>query len=198
MKKENTHLIIISAPSGAGKTTLCRKLLRDFDPLFLSISSTTRPPRGAEQNGVDYFFLTKKDFENQIRQNRFAEWALVHGNYYGTSKKVISEATHDKKAVLLDIDVQGAEKLRLTYPHQCYRIFIAPPHLEVLEERLRARGTDTDEMIQKRLDHAKVEMAAGKSFDAHIVNDSLDRAYSELQALVETQLALYFKKNNNG
>ncbi len=185
-----TILFVLAAPSGAGKTTLCKKLLTDFSQIRLSISSTTRKPRGAEQDGVDYFFISTEDFQRRIQEEQFAEWAKVHDNYYGTSKEVIQGAFAKGFSVLLDIDVQGAEQLRKNFPNECFRIFISPPSLEELESRLRKRGTDSEEVIQKRLKNAAAEMITGRSFDAVIVNDSLERAYSELKSLVETRISL--------
>jgi guanylate kinase len=193
-KSIQPYLVVISAPSGAGKTTLCQRLLSDFPDLVLSISCTTRQPRGQEQNGKEYFFLTREEFEKKIQDGRFAEWAQVHGNYYGTSKDVIESSFQQNKSVLLDIDVQGAEQLQKVYPNQCFRIFISPPSLQELEFRLRARGTDSEETIQKRLINAKKEIDAGQTFDVIVVNDSLERAYSELKTFVESKLHLQSKK----
>jgi guanylate kinase len=188
VKKEKNLLVVISAPSGAGKTTLCRKLLADFPELTLSISSTTRAPRGAERESVEYYFLTRQNFERQIQENCFLEWALVHGNYYGTSKAAVEKAFQADKSVLLDIDVQGAEQLRKALPEQCLSIFIAPPSFEELEARLTARGTDQPEVIQKRMIRAKVEMEERSKFNHVIVNKELDQAYSELKNIVELKL----------
>lgn len=188
--KKPPYLIVLSAPSGAGKTTLCRKLLENFPSLILSISSTTRAPRGTEKNGIEYFFLTREKFEKEIQRNRFAEWAQVHGNFYGTSKDVIEKAFQTGNSVLLDIDVQGAEQLKKNYPDSCFQVFIAPPSLQELEFRLRARNTDSEETIQKRLQNAKAEMEQSHKFDVVIINDSFDRAYEELQTLFETELHL--------
>lgn len=182
------RLIVISAPSGAGKTTLCRYLLRDFSELQLSISSTTRAPRGQEQHGREYFFLTQEEFKRQIEDGAFAEWALVHGNYYGTSKAAITDAFKQGKSVLLDIDVQGAESLKKSFPREAVLVFISPPSLEVLEQRLRARGTDQEEVIQRRMKNARDEMARIPAFEHVIVNDELDRAYSELKEIVKEAL----------
>lgn len=181
-------LVVISAPSGAGKTTLCKKLLEDYPKLTLSISSTTRAPRGSEKNGVEYFFLSRDQFEAQIKANRFAEWAQVHGNYYGTSKDVIEKAFSQGNSVLLDIDVQGAALLAKAYPEETYRIFISPPDMPSLEKRLRARGTDSEETIQKRLRNAETEMKRSSEFDHVIINDQLERAYLELSALIRKRL----------
>lgn len=181
-------LIVISAPSGAGKTTLCHRLLKDFSELTLSISSTTRAPRGSEKHGQEYFFVSKPEFESQIEDGRFAEWALVHGNYYGTSKDVIEKAFAAGKSVLLDIDVQGAESLRKSYPKECYTVFIAPPSLQTLEQRLRARQTDSDETIRKRVRNASEEMKRMGEFHQVVINDQFEPAYAELHAIVEVQL----------
>ncbi len=173
-------------------------LLNEFPTVSLSISSTSRKPRGTEVHGTEYFFLTPEEFKKQIDANRFAEWAQVHGNYYGTSKEVIEKAFQSHQSVLLDIDVQGAAQLKAAFPKECFRIFISPPSLEILEKRLRSRGTDNEETIQKRLKNAQSEMAAGKSFDALIINDHLDRAYSELRSLLITKLKLPTHKEQNG
>lgn len=183
------RLIVISAPSGAGKTTLCHRLLADFaNELTLSISTTTRAPRGSEQHGREYFFADKAEFERQIAAGRFAEWAQVHGNYYGTSKDVIDQAFARGRSVLLDIDVQGAASLRKAYPRDCYTVFISPPSLAVLEQRLRARNTDSEETIQKRVKNADAEMKRSGEFDCIVVNDDLARAYSELESIIRAQL----------
>jgi guanylate kinase len=178
-------LVVISAPSGAGKTTLCQKLLGELEKdLALSISSTTRAPRGQERDGAEYFFLTVDQFKHGINQNAFAEWALVHGNYYGTAKKTIEEAFSRGKSVLLDIDVQGADLLKKAFPDRTVRIFIAPPNMQELEKRLRSRGTDPEETIQKRMKNAREEMLKSSEFDHVVVNDDFERAYSELKAKV--------------
>ena len=186
----NPKLVVISAPSGAGKTTLCQRLLKDFpDQLTLSISSTTRAPRGQEQDGREYHFLTREEFEKQMSQNLFAEWAKVHGNYYGTSRAVVEAAFKRGLSVLLDIDVQGASSLHKSFPGRCLRIFISPPDLKTLEARLRARGTESEESLAKRMRNAEAEMARAVEFDAVILNDELDRAYGELKQRVAEALA---------
>ncbi|MEK6578446.1 MAG: guanylate kinase [Bdellovibrionota bacterium] len=181
-------LIVISAPSGAGKTTLCNKLLEDFDELVLSISSTTRPPRSNEKHGQHYFFVPKADFEKLISSNGFAEWAQVHDNYYGTSKQTIDQAFAKGKSVLLDIDVQGAASLRKSYPRECVSIFISPPSAAELEKRLRARGTDDEKTIQKRLVNAKKEMDQAHLFNYVLINDALERSYQELATFIHATL----------
>jgi guanylate kinase len=181
-------LIVVSAPSGAGKTTLCQHLLSEVPGLILSISSTTRPPRRGEQNGKDYFFISKEEFKKQIEQGKFIEWAEVHGNYYGTSTEVIDEALRSKKSVLLDIDVQGAKTIKKKYGSKALLIFLAPPSLEILEKRLRDRATETEASIVKRMQSATWEMSQQYVFDHVIVNDDLNRAKTELSGIVKTFL----------
>lgn len=179
------RLIVLSAPSGAGKTTLCQRLLAQHpDQLILSVSTTTRLPRGTEREGVEYFFVTPGEFQARIKKGEFAEWAEVHGNRYGTSKSFLQSAFDQGKSVLLDIDVQGAESLRKAYPDQSILFFISPPSLQELEFRLRARGTDTEESIQMRMANARAEMERLSLFDHVITNDDLERAYEELTRLL--------------
>ncbi len=178
-------LIVISAPSGAGKSTLCGKLLEDFpERLALSISTTSRAPRGQEQNGKEYFFTDSQDFQNRIAADEFAEWALVHGNYYGTQKATLERFWSSERHVLLDIDVQGAASLKKLYGDRCFTVFIAPPGMEELERRLRGRGTDSEETIQKRMKNAAGEMARQSEFDRIVVNDDFARARAELDKAV--------------
>jgi len=184
-----TKLIIIAAPSGAGKTTLCEHLLGDYsDRVLPSISCTTRSPRPGETNGVEYIFLSKTEFENRIKEGDFIEWAEVHGNYYGTSRSVIENAISEGKSVLLDIDVQGAKSLTQAFPDRCVTIFVSPPNMTILEKRLRTRGTDSEEQIQKRITNAKAEMARANEFQHQIVNDDLARAYEQLKSILRPVL----------
>lgn len=185
-----SQLVIITAPSGAGKTTLCQRALKDFPALRLSVSCTTRAPRVNEQNGVHYWFLTQKDFEQKIKNAEFIEWALVHGNYYGTSKKWLQEALDRQEWVLLDIDVQGAEQLKKRFPKNCCQIFIAPPSLSILEQRLRARGTDSEASIQERLKNATQEIEIGKNFDFILINNELQQTYQALQMILQNKLQM--------
>lgn len=178
------RLIVISAPSGAGKTTLCARLLADFSSLKLSISTTTRAPRGQEQDGREYYFVDRATFEREIREGHFAEWAQVHGNYYGTSKRILDGFLSMGFSALLDIDVQGADSLKKSYGARCSTIFIAPPSIEILEARLRARGTDSEESIQRRMKNSREEMARASEFDHQLTNDDLDGTYLRLNRLV--------------
>ncbi len=183
-RSPESKLVVLSAPSGTGKTTLCLRLLNEIPELILSVSTTTRAPRGKERDGIDYFFVPKEEFREKIAANRFAEWAEVHGNFYGTSKDFVETAFAAGKSLLLDIDVQGAESLERHYPGRTVRIFLKPPSMTELERRLRARGTDSEEAIAKRLAGAAKEMAAIDQFDHVVVNDDLEKAYFELSGIV--------------
>lgn len=179
MKRQGVPLILC-APSGAGKSTLVKKLCGEFD-LSFSVSCTTRPPREGEVDGVHYHFLSREYFEKKRQAHEFAEWAIVHGNYYGTPLKPVLESLSQGKDILFDIDVQGAAQLALTLPRARF-VFIFPPSLEILKERLYNRGTDSAEVIEKRLKNARIEMENAHWFEAWIVNGDLEKAYSELRA----------------
>jgi guanylate kinase len=179
------RLFIISAPSGAGKTTLRQAALSRFPDLSYSVSFTTRLPRAGERNGHDYVFIDSDEFEAGIQDGRWAEWARVHGHYYGTSAQVLEQAQAAGHDVLLDIDVQGAQQICRRFP-ESVTIFILPPSLEVLEQRLRARGTDRPEAIDLRLRNAQREMDQKDVYRHIIVNDDLDTAIEELTAILNS------------
>ena len=177
-------LFIISAPSGAGKSTLCRAVLDRFSDLVYSVSYTTRSPRSGEQNGVDYHFIVKDEFEKGIASGRWAEWAEVHDHYYGTSADFLDGELSVGRDILLDIDIQGTRQILQRYPDGV-TIFIMPPSLETLKSRLQSRDTDSPEVIAVRLKNARDEMAQ-KDFYRHIItNDRLTDAVAELIALFE-------------
>lgn len=178
------RLFIISAPSGAGKSTLCRILLERMPDLCYSISSTTRAPRQGEVDGKDYWFTDLATFENGIKAGRWAEWAEVHGNYYGTSATFIDRQRADGHDVLLDIDVQGAAQLQTKYP-DAITIFIMPPSMAVLRRRLEQRGTDAPATIAKRIANARQEMAQGATYQHTVVNDHLEEAVRTLVDIVQ-------------
>ena len=177
-------LLVVSAPSGAGKTTLCGRLLKRFPDIRYSVSYTTRQPRKGERNGQDYHFITREAFLEMRDRGALAEWALVHGNYYGTSADLLSEALARGEDILMDIDVQGAVQILERFP-DAVTIFIMPPSLKALEERLAGRGTDSPETIARRLHNAAGEMALKDLYRHIIVNDEVEKAAGELIAVVE-------------
>lgn len=187
-------LFIISAPSGAGKTTLCEALCSKYPDLLYSVSYTTRKPRGGERDGIDYHFIQPNDFKERIRQNRWAEWAEVHGNFYGTSLDFIETGLAAGRDILLAIDVQGASKILLRYP-ESITIFIMPPDMDTLRRRLISRGTESEEEITKRLINAKQEIACRDRYRHVIINDCLSRAQNELDNLIRLYRAKRSERN---
>lgn len=178
------RLFILSAPSGAGKTTLCRALMGHFSDMLYSVSYTTREPRKDEINGADYHFISKEDFAGKIKEGKWAEWAEVHGNFYGTSAEFLNEALASRSDVLLDIDVEGARQILKRYPDSI-TVFIMPPTPEILRMRIKSRGADSVEVIERRLKNAEKEMSRRAMYMHVIVNDSLQEAVAELVGIVE-------------
>jgi len=178
------RLFILSAPSGAGKTTLCSALMKHFKDMLYSVSYTTRNPRKGEINGVDYHFISKDDFIEKIREGKWAEWAEVHGNYYGTSALFLNDALSSGKNVLLDIDVKGTRQILKKYPDSI-TIFIMPPTPEILRMRIESRGADSRAVIEKRMKNAEKEMAQRDLYRHVIVNDNLMAAVAEIVSIVE-------------
>jgi len=177
------RLFIISAPSGAGKTTLCNAVLKKFPDLCYSISHTTREPRTGEQDGVDYFFITNDEFKNKIEKGTWAEWAEVHDHFYGTSAQFIDRHLAKGKDILLDIDVNGARQILCRYPHGI-TIFIMPPTFETLKQRLIKRGGDNEQVIAQRLKSAVTEIAQKARYKHIVVNDSLPEAIETLSTII--------------
>lgn len=192
MTKRQGYLFIISGPSGVGKGTLIKKLFKKIPDLHYSISLTTRKPRGEEREGIDYHFVNKKTFEKYIDEGRFAEWADVHGDYKGTLLSTIDESLAEGKDLLLEIDVQGALQIRKEFPEGIF-IFITPPSWEELEERLRGRDTEEEESLKKRLIDARGEMEFSKHYDYIIINDELEKASEELEAIIVNERRRYKK-----
>ena len=174
---------IISGPSGVGKSTVLRTLFEGRDDLYFSVSATTRAPRPTETPDVDYRFIEAETFRQWIGEGEFLEYAEYVGNFYGTPKRYVDEAMEAGKDVILDIEVQGAAQVHELRP-EVVRIFVAPPSWEELERRLKARGTDSPEKIQERLLRAKVELESADSYDYFVINDTVESAVKELQAIM--------------
>ena len=187
-KAKAGRLFVITAPSGAGKTSLIDALVRADPSLKLSISYTTRAPRPGEKDGVDYHFVDDAAFRGMQQRDEFVESAEVHGYRYGTSKKVITEALARGDDLILEIDWQGARQVRGIYP-ECVGIFILPPSIEELERRMRSRGQDADAVIRRRLDNARGEMEHAREFHYAIINKDFDTARQELAAIIRKERA---------
>ncbi|MBL4889131.1 MAG: guanylate kinase [Candidatus Lindowbacteria bacterium] len=179
-------IFIISAPSGTGKSTLTRRILKKVPRITYSISSTTRPIRRDETNGVEYNFKDKATFQKMIEEGLFLEHAEVHGNYYGTEKASVNQILDSGSDVLFDIDIQGANQIKIAHP-ESVSIFIMPPSLAVLEERLRRRGTEDESTIIERLQAAESEMANSKEYDYVVVNEDLDSANGKIEEIIEIE-----------
>lgn len=177
------QLLVVSSASGAGKTTLCHRLHQEFDQLHLSISYTTRAPRGSEKDGDAYHFVDTTRFLEMIDAGEFAEYARVHDNYYGTSMQTVQAGLARGEDLLFDIDIQGARQLKERFPEEITSVFILPPSLEELEDRLRGRGTDTPQVIERRLAVAKAEMSQYGAYDYVVVNDVLEEAYDAFRSI---------------
>lgn len=181
-------IFVISAPSGCGKTTLCKKLLEDDLGLADSVSLTTRKPRAGEHKGVDYHFVSKKLFKDMIKKNEFLEHEENFGNFYGTPKKFIEKNIAAGKPVILSIDVKGAMKVKKAYPKESVLIFLLPPSTKALKKRLMSRKSDSPESISARLGLAKKEMLYKKRYDYSIVNDRLGTAYKKLKKIIVSEI----------
>ncbi|MCA9503358.1 MAG: guanylate kinase [Spirochaetaceae bacterium] len=177
------HVFVIAAPSGTGKTTICRRILASDPRLVVSVSHTTRAPRKGERDGVDYHFVDDRSFRRLVEQQAFLEHAEYNGRQYGTSFRAIEEPLAAGRDVVLEIEVQGAAQVRERLPDACL-IFLLPPNLEVLEARLRGRGTDEESVIQKRMALVDRELAAARIFDYAIVNDDLERAVADVLEVI--------------
>ena len=184
--QQSGKLIVITGPSGVGKGTLVKLMRQRHPQLQVSTSATTRQPRWGEQHGVDYFFLSKEDFETAIHNQELLEWAEYAGNYYGTPKAGVIEQIQAGNYILLEIELAGARAIANIFP-AAIRIFIMPPSIEELEQRIRTRGTNTEESIARRLEIARKEIAASDEFDFKIVNDDLDSAIAQLEKAIFIQ-----------
>jgi len=186
-------LVVISAPSGTGKTTLCDRLISEFRTMKYSVSCTTREPRDGEMDGVDYHFISEKTFQEKVQANEFLEHAIVHNHMYGTLRDVVERGLNNGTDILMDIDVQGAaqirdhitstssgDKIRRAY----IDVFIAPPSIEVLYARLKGRGKDSDQVIERRMQQVEKEIACWRNFNYFIINDRLDTTYDTLRSII--------------
>lgn len=186
---ETGKLFVFSAPSGSGKTTLVRHLLLQNLPLGFSISATSRPSRGEEKDGVDYYFLSEEEFRQKIEEDAFIEYEEVYqGTFYGTLRSEVERLWQEGKNVLFDIDVIGGLNVKEQYPEETLAVFVQPPSLEELEKRLRQRKTETEEKIQQRLDKSATELIYSQDFDVILVNDNLAKAKQEVVRLVKESL----------
>jgi guanylate kinase len=185
VKAVRGKIVVIVAPSGTGKSTLIKKLMDEVPSLKWSVSCTTRPKRTGEEDGVDYFYITSKDFETRIEKNEFIEWAKVHSNYYGTSKLFVEEGLNSGKDLIFDLDVQGCDSMKEIYGDEANIIFIEPPSVEALKERLTGRGTDNPEVIAERLKNSVKELQRKDDYDFNVVNDDVEKAYIDLKFTVD-------------
>lgn len=180
-------LVVISAPSGAGKTSLAQAILARNPGMRFSVSATTRPMRSNEIDGTDYYFLTKEEFQHRVAAGEFAEWEEIYGDYYGTLRAEIDRALAAGEHIIFDVDVKGGLSIKRLYP-DALLIFIQPPSTEMLYERLRSRHTENDAALARRMERVPMELELGKQFDKQVTNDVLDRAIEEVQRLVQNYL----------
>ncbi|MEA3227745.1 MAG: guanylate kinase [Campylobacterota bacterium] len=186
MYKSSGVILVLSGPSGAGKSSLINKVSKDIGEYYFSISTTTRPMREGEKDGVDYYFVSKEEFEKDIQSDNFLEYATVHGNYYGTSLKPVREALDKGKLILFDIDVQGNDIVQNRMGDLITSVFIATPSLSILKNRLENRDTDSQEVIDNRIKMAKKEIQRISEYDYLIVNDDLDAAAEKFKIIVDS------------
>ena len=186
LNKRKGLIIVISAPAGAGKTTLCKRLLQISSSFAYSVSFTTRPPRKNEIEGVDYYFISRKEFKEMIEQKKFVEWAQVHGELYGTSANFLDKAIETKKDVVLEVDVEGGIEIKKRYP-EAVLIFLLPPSWQELEKRLNKRATERIEKIRERINQAKKEITYAPSYDYLVVNDNINEALNDVLSIVRAE-----------
>jgi guanylate kinase len=177
-------LVVLSAPSGCGKTTIAKAVLNRHPRILFSVSATTRPIRTAETNGKDYFFMSRTDFEDRIRKGDLIEWEEIYGNYYGTLKSEVNKALQQGRAMLFDVDVKGGLSIRQAFRDDSVLIFIKPPSFEVLWKRLENRKTENFETFKIRMERVPMELEEGNKFDYQVVNDDLQKAIEEVDRIV--------------
>ena len=185
-KKKKGLIVAISAPSGAGKTTLCKRLLQSSPSFIFSVSFTTRHPRKNEIEGVDYYFVSREEFQKMVDARKFVEWAEVHGQLYGTSANLLNKAIEAEKDVVLEVDVEGGTQIKKNYP-QAVLVFLLPPSWQELEKRLRSRRTEDYERVKERIKQAKKEIDYAPYYDYLIINDDINRALDDLTAIIRAE-----------
>ncbi|MCD6532382.1 guanylate kinase [bacterium] len=191
--KRKGLLVVISSPSGGGKTTVYRAILSRHPDYKYSVSTTTRPPRTNERHGVDYFFLSDEEFDEKIKNGEFVEWAYVHGHRYGTLKKFVEESLASDEVLIFDLDVQGAASMKAAYPDESVLIFLLPPSREELRQRLIRRGTDPIEVIEQRLKNAEQEIKRIPEYDYLVINDDLQQCIDRVDAIITAELCRPFR-----
>ena len=186
MSQINGAILVLSGPSGAGKSSLIAKIIDDIGDTYFSISTTTRPMRAGEKEGIDYYFVDKEEFEREVEEEQFLEHALVHGNYYGTSLKPVKKALSEGKLVIFDIDVQGNSAIQHRLGDITTSVFISPPTLSELKRRLEKRSTDSPEVIERRVNMAKREIQRVSEYEYLLINDDLEEAAQKLRLIAKT------------
>ena len=181
-----TYPVVLSAPSGAGKTTIAKALVERGEDVVFSVSATTRPARDHEVDGVDYHFLSEPDFRAMIEADEFVEWAKVHGHLYGTSRKALQDAQEQGRFLILDVDVQGAMQVR-EHVADAVLVFVLPPSADALVERLTERGTEGEDTVARRIENARGELEQASQFDYVVVNDDLEQAIDEVRSIVSAE-----------
>ncbi|MEN3038856.1 MAG: guanylate kinase [Candidatus Kryptonium sp.] len=182
------RLIVVSAPSGAGKTTIAKKIMEKFPFIKFSVSATTRPKRDGEVDGKDYFFLTREEFEKKIQNGELLEWEEIYGNYYGTLKSVVEEALKNGNVLLFDVDVNGAISIKKKFPDDTVLIFLKPPNMETLKERLKRRKTESEEQLKKRIERVPMELEKAVYFDYIFVNDKLEDTIKSVERAIFNEI----------
>ena len=185
--KKQGKIIAVSSPSGGGKTSIVKRILKDFPEIVFSVSATTRPKRPGEVNGVEYYFISEKEFEKKIADGEFIEWERFYDYYYGTLKSMVIDNISEGRSVLFEIDVKGALSLKKIYPDSIL-IFIDPPSFDELVHRLKRRKTETEADLQKRIDRAKMELSFKSSFDYIFTNDELEKVYTKVKSLIKEKM----------
>ncbi|MBA4311962.1 MAG: guanylate kinase [Chlorobiaceae bacterium] len=184
-------LFVLAGPSGCGKTTIAKSILQKFSNIVFSISATTREMRSAETNAKDYYFIQRAEFEEKIKQGELIEWEEIYGDYYGSLKSEVDKAFAVGKSILFDVDVKGALSIKNRYSNNAKLIFIIPPSIEKLIDRLRNRKTESEETFKRRMERVKMEMSFAPDFDYRVINDSLEKAIEEVSVIIQKEIGIF-------